>query len=174
VVIRTPEVCSLAVFREDVREIGSAVASVVLGEVRSDESVLADEVVVPTLQQLLKDAEDIDEVLLDQTMASLLATYNQVTRRCDRMVWQVIKVSHCCGMDIISQCIHCVWCTCTVFIYQDECCGPIHQSMHSLCVIYRDQGAVTAIIYFEQTVVVVMCCVRLCDVLCRTLLCCVV
>ena len=79
--------------RGDVREIGSAIASVILGEVRSDHSVMAEDVEVPTLQHLLRDANDIDEVLLDQTMASLLSTYNQVTRRLDKLVWQVIKVT---------------------------------------------------------------------------------
>nr|KAG5699174.1 hypothetical protein BaRGS_014473 [Batillaria attramentaria] len=87
----TTDLVSGNLSRAEVREIGSAVASVVLGEVRSDDSMLADEVIVPTLQQFLQDSESIDETLLDHTLATLLSSYTHVVRRLDKPVWDIIK-----------------------------------------------------------------------------------
>ncbi|KAL8571423.1 hypothetical protein ACOMHN_058202 [Nucella lapillus] len=86
VAITIGSVCS-----EDVREIGSAMASTILGEIRSDSTILGDEVVLPTLEGVLAEGQTIEDELVDNTMASLLSANDTPTRQSHKTVWQTIK-----------------------------------------------------------------------------------
>ena len=78
--------------REDVCELGSAVASAIVNEVSSDSSLLAEQLVIPTVQSLLDNGKDVDQVLLGETIASLLAAYSLTTGARERPAWLIVKV----------------------------------------------------------------------------------